>query len=81
MPRDFVPCQYTEQVLEDYASQVSIKRCQVIECFEGIHLATHGRLFTMSSDSHAHHIDTDTDDDRAREHLFVYFYAAMAALE
>ena len=81
MPRDFVPCQYSEQVLEDYVSQVSVKRCQAIECFEGEHIETHGRLFIMSGDSHAHHIDTDPDDDRAREHLFEYFYAAMAALE
>jgi hypothetical protein len=81
MPRDFVPCQYTEQVLDDYVSQVSVKRCQVIECFEGVHLATRGTLFIMGLDSHAHHMDTDVDDDRAREHLFGIFYAAMAALE
>ena len=81
MPRDFVPCQYSEQVLEDYVSQVSVKRCQAIECFEGESLLTHNPLCIMSGDSHAHHIDTDTDDERAREHLFVYFYAAMAALE
>lgn len=81
MSRDFVPCQYTEQVLEDFVSQVSVKRCQVIECFAGEHLATRDLLCIMSGDSHAHCIDTDTDDDRARDHLFEYFYAAMAALE
>lgn len=81
MPRDFVPCLYTEQVLEDHVSQVSVKRCQAIECFEGEHIATHGRLFTMSLDSHAYFLDTDPDDDRACEHLFDIFYAAMAALE
>ena len=81
MPRDFIPCQYTEQVLEDDVSQVSVKRCQVIECFEGVHIATRGLLFTMSLDSHAHHMDTDVDDDRVREHLFAHFYSAMAELE
>lgn len=81
MPRDFVPCVYTEQVLEDVVSQVSVKRCQAIECFEGEHLATHGRLFTMSLDSHAYHLDTTEGDDQARAHLFDTFYAAMAALE
>jgi hypothetical protein len=54
---------------------------QVIECFEGTHLATRGRLFHMTLDSHAVHLDTVPDDVRACADLFDIFYAAMAALE
>jgi hypothetical protein len=83
MPRDFVPCEYTERELTNPVTDETVKRCQVIECFAGVHLATHGTLFTMSRDSHAYHLDTHTgtDDDRQRRHLFDTFYAAMAALE
>ena len=78
MPRDFVPCQYVECLLPD---DEGTKRCQVIECFVGAHIATRDLLFTMSLDSHAYYLDTDPDDGRAREHLFGIFDAAMAALE
>lgn len=77
MPRDFVPCQYTEQLFEEDDT----KRCQVIECFEGRHIATRDLLWTMTLDSHAHHLDTHADDETARADLFTMFYAAMAALE
>ena len=66
MPRDFVPCEYSERELTNPVTDETVQRCQVIECFEGVHLATHGRLFTMSLDSHAYHLDTDLDDTRGR---------------
>ena len=50
MPRDFVPCEYTERELSNPVTDETIKRCQVIECFEGVHLVTRGILFTVSLD-------------------------------
>ena len=81
MPRDFVPCVYSDQVLQGPEAGDEMRRLQVIECFEGTHLATRDRLFHMTRDSHAVHIDTAPDDARACEHLFGIFYAAMAVLE
>ena len=81
MPRDFVPCLYTERELpnvEDYGRK---KRCEVIELFALSDVVTEQSGILMTLDSHAYFLDTDTDDERAREHLFGIFYAAMADLE
>ena len=61
MPRDFVPCEYSERIMPDDETM----RCQVIECFAGEHISTRDPLFIMSGDSHAYFIDTDPDDTRA----------------
>jgi hypothetical protein len=81
MPRDFVPCVYSDRILHGPEEGDTIRRLQVIECFAGTHLASRDRLFHMSLDSHAVHLDTVPEDDRACAHLFTMFYAAMAALE
>jgi hypothetical protein len=82
MPRDFVPCLYTERALPNVEEYGMVTRCEVIECFVGEHVATHDRLFTMSLDSHAFFRDAAAHDlVGTRWTLFGEFYAAMAALE
>ena len=81
MPRDFVPCVYTDRQLYNHVTDTDHRRVQVIECFEGTQWSTGDRLVLLGLDSHAYFLDTDPDDDRACEHLFDIFYAAMAALE
>lgn len=81
MPRDFVPCLYTDRQLpnaEDYGWQ---RRLEVIELFALSDVVTEKSGIIMSLDSHAYFLDTTDDDERAIEHLFAIFDAAMAALE
>ena len=81
MPRDFVPCLYTERELEDVVSQTCSKRCEVVEAFAFTDTRARRADCLLSLESHAYCLDTTPGDDRAREDLFAYFYAAMAALE
>ena len=81
MPRDFVPCLYLEREMSHVEDYGSVKRCEVVELFALMDVVTEQSGIIMTTDSHAHFIDTDVDDMRAREHLFGIFYAAMAALE
>jgi hypothetical protein len=81
MPRDFVPCLYTERELPNAEDYGWTKRCEVIELFALSDVVTEKPGIIMSLDSHAYFLDTHTDDNRAREALFGIFDAAMAALE
>ena len=82
MPRDFVPCLYTERALPNVEDYGTTTRCEVIECFVGEHIVTHGLLFTMSLDSHAYFMDAvPSDEAGTRNALFETFCAAMADLE
>jgi hypothetical protein len=81
MPRDFVPCLYTDRQLpnaEDYGWQ---RRLEVIELFALSDVVTEQPGVLMSLDSHAYFLDAMDDDPRACAHLFGIFDAAMAALE
>lgn len=81
MPRDFLPCLYTERVLPNAEDYGWVKRCQVIELFALSDVVTEKAGVLLSLNSHAFHRDTKTDDERVRQQLFRTFYAAMAALE
>jgi hypothetical protein len=81
MPRDFVPCLYTDRQLpnvEEYGWQ---RRLEVIELFALSDVVTEQPGIIMSLDSHAYFLDALDEDPRALSHLFTTFYAAMAALE